>query len=66
MAWLARSTDGSLWIFEEEPKRGNLMWLVSIYWGLGTASPSVLLPSDADEKLIGKHIDWDDEPVKIE
>ena len=40
------------------------MWLVSINWGVGV-SPSVLLPSDADEKLIGRHIDWKDEPVEI-
>lgn len=26
----------------------------------------VELPPDADEKLIGKHIDWKDEPVKID
>ena len=65
MAWIARSTDDSLWIFEEKPKRGNLMWLVSINWGVGV-SPSVLLPSDADEKLIGQHIDWKDEPVEIQ
>lgn len=65
MAWIARSTDDSLWIFEEKPKRGKLMWLVSINWGVGV-SPSVLLPSDADKKLIGRHIDWKDEPVEIQ
>ena len=26
----------------------------------------IKLPSDADEKLIGKHIDWTDEHVKID
>ena len=25
----------------------------------------VKLPSDADERLIGRHITWEDEPVEI-
>ena len=57
MAWIARDKNERLYIYSSRPERNFDEWMV--YWD------AVELPSDADEKLIGKHIDWDNEPVKI-
>lgn len=58
MAWIARDKDERLYIYMFFPKRESKAWLSDF--------DMVELPSDADEKLIGKHIDWTDEPVKID
>lgn len=57
MAWLARDKNERLYICRDYPKRISGAW-VNKY-------DMIELPSNADEKLIGRHIDWDDEPVKI-
>ena len=57
MAWIARDKNERLYIYSSRPERNFDEWMV--YWD------AVELPSDADEKLIGKHIDWDNESVKI-
>ena len=66
MAWMVRNRGGSLLIFNNKPKRGNSTWLTPFNWVTGVTQSAIQLPSDADEKLIGRHIDWNDEPVKIE
>nr|DAH69494.1 MAG TPA: hypothetical protein [Caudoviricetes sp.] len=58
MAWIARDKDERLYIYKELPERVSNEWL--------TDFEMIELPANADEKLIGKHIDWTDEPVKIE
>ncbi len=65
MAWLARDKDNTLCIYAGKPERREYIEVFTI------DSPElysyyIKLPSNADEKLIGRHIDWDDEPVKIE
>lgn len=61
MAWIARDKDGHLGIWEDEPVFDGFM-----YYREGSIESEdfmdfgVQLPSDADEKLIGRHI-----PVEI-
>lgn len=57
MAYLARDKDGRLNVFEFAPERAKTMWIYG--------HAEVDLPVDADEKLIGRHISWEDEPVEI-
>lgn len=57
MAWIARDRDESLYIYECLPERVSNEWL--------TDFDMIELPANADERLIGKHIDWKDGPVEI-
>lgn len=59
MAWIARDKNKRLYIYSSRPERKSDEWMVYTV-------NVVELPPDADEKLIGKHIDWKDEPVKID
>lgn len=66
MAWIARNRNNTLVVFNDEPVYDGYDY----YWNESVVSEDftdygVELPPDADEKLIGKHIDWTDEPVKI-
>lgn len=64
MAWIARDKDEQrLFIYELRPARGYSRWepKENQYGELDM----IELPYDADKKLVGKHIDWTDEPVKI-
>lgn len=60
MAWIARE-NYDLLIYDTKPERDEdgLNWLLPI------DSNIIQLPDDADEKLIGKHITYEDEPVEI-
>ena len=69
MAWIVRNSNDALLISNNKPERINHR-----YWGFNVETVMndeyvdttfVKLPSDADEKLIGRHIDWKDEPVEI-
>lgn len=64
MAWIARNEDARLFIYELKPARGYSMWEPKRNQYDGEID-MIELPSDADEKLIGKHIDWKDIPVEI-
>lgn len=64
MAYIARDKDKELYIFEDKPERDDDIW-VPPYIDAYTSGPCIKLSSDADEKLIGKHITWEDEPVEI-
>lgn len=58
MAWIARTEKGILYIFHTVPDRGRNSWIC-------IDSNYIKLPINADEKLIGRHISWEDEPVEI-
>lgn len=67
MSWIARDkVDATLRVFENKPElscfgiwsREDLSSIIGVTLG-------VSLPSNADEKLIGKHITWEDEPIEI-
>lgn len=69
MTWMVRNNDGTLLISNNKPKRVNHR-----YWGFNVETVMndeyadttfIKLPSDADERLIGRHITWEDEPVEI-
>lgn len=57
MAWISRDKNERLYIYWDCPKRISDAWI--------NKYDKIELPSDADEKLIGKHIDWYDEPIGI-
>lgn len=66
MAWIARNamafTGKTLCLFKEKPIRSEN----SNNWIIGTPNNYYCaLPLDADEKLIGRHLTWEDEPVEI-
>ena len=73
MAWLVRNQNGTLLISNNKPKCVNPKDLKYSYWSFNTEmlldehadTHFVQLPSDADERLIGRHVDWKDDPVKI-
>ena len=58
MARLAVDKDGTEVIFSEEPERG-----IFERWINGVSS--VELPEGSIEKLIGRKLNWDDEPVEL-
>ena len=67
VSWIAwDKVDATLRVFENKPElscfgiwsREDLSSIIGVTLG-------VSLPSNADEKLIGKHITWEDEPIEI-
>lgn len=64
MAYIARDTDDVLCIYTYKPIRENALWLPQCN-NFDLESDVIELPSDADEKLIGRHITWDDNPVEL-
>ena len=62
MAWLAIDKDGTEFIYDFKPVRpfnGNK-------WDIATDSSWYInLPKGTIEKIIGKNLTWEDEPVKI-
>ena len=55
MAWIARDKDNTLFIYTDKPERREDLELFTIS-SLELYSYHIELPSDADEKLIGRHI----------
>ena len=59
MAWVAVDKDGYEAIYLYKPDRGNECWnpnCVIAFFGL---------PKGSIKKLIGKDLDWNDEPVEL-
>lgn len=64
MAWLVVDGDGNEFIFEVKPKRskeGEIWQLPSRY----SLRSLIYLKKGTIEKIIGKKITWEDEPIKI-
>lgn len=62
MAWISRDERGYLDLCSIRPERSNAgEW----YTDDDVDAQWIELPLDADEKLIGRHISWEDEPVEI-
>lgn len=57
--YAAVDEDGAEWIYAEEPDRRILAGI----WYVGEGF--VELPKGSIEKLIGKKITWEDEPVEL-
>lgn len=70
MAWLAVNGNGDETISPKKPERGwgkqwdysEEIWVES---ECGSASYTIDIPSGSIEKLIGRALTWDDEPVEI-
>lgn len=68
MAWLAVDRDGSEWIYGGgRPYRGyETFFFVANIGSIGSIGrASVELPKGTIEKLIGRELSWDDEPVEL-
>lgn len=65
MAWVAVDRDGSEWIYGGgRPYRGyETFFFVANIGSIGRAS--VELPKGTIEKLIGRKLKWEDEPVEL-
>ena len=64
MAWLVVDGDGKEFIFEVKPKRskeGKIWQLPSRYCHYSV----IYLKKGTIEKIIGKKITWENEPIKI-
>ena len=59
MAWVAVDTNGDEVIFEFEPHRWNDSFWVKDF------GDHIYLPKGTIKKLIGKNLDWNDEPVEL-
>ena len=64
MAWISRDKDNSLFIYADKPTRRADIGVFAIS-AFVFSHDSIELPSNADEKLIGRHLNWEDEPVEI-
>lgn len=71
MAWIVRNNMGHLLVSNNKPIRfehsGHGYWGfdVEVLMDKYADTSFIKLPSDTDEKLIGRHISWEDEPVEI-
>jgi hypothetical protein len=61
MAWVAVNKDGSEYIFHDKPERLSVNWQDLMY-GLYT---DIRIPRGSIKKLIGRDLDWNDEPVEL-
>lgn len=60
MAYLAVDEIGDEHIYERFPERGTLEWMPAPY-----DSFFIKLPKGTIEKLIGRKITWEDDPVEL-
>lgn len=61
MVWLAVDYNNTECVFTMEPSRGPYKtWIVTSYGNY------IKLPQGSIKKLIGRELNWSDEPVKLE
>lgn len=68
MAWIARDLSEDLYVYDSKPVRDDefYAWIIQDAFRYEIFDFNrVELPSDADEKLIGRHITWEDNPVEL-
>ena len=68
MAWIARDLSEDLDVYDSKPVRDDEFyeWIIQDAFKYEIFDFNrVELPSDADEKLIGRHITWNDEPIEL-
>lgn len=61
MAWLAAGYRGSEWVYSEKPERS----VVYRVWRAPVWNNAVRLPKGSIKKLIGRELNWSDEPVEL-
>jgi hypothetical protein len=62
MSYVAVDEDGKENVSESEPRRSS--GLAFNYWGV-VDGDIIYLPKGSIEKLIGKKLTWEDEPVEL-
>lgn len=60
MAWVAVDKDGTEWVFDSKPVRLAIQWEID-----GWDSVAIELPPGSIERLIGRKLLWEDEPVEL-
>ena len=66
MAWVAVNKHGSENVFTNKPNRGVAYWYDFISPTRFTLfNRMVILPKGSIKKLIGRDLDWNDEPVEL-
>lgn len=60
MPWLATDKNKREWIYLNKPARREDCWNQT-----SSVSPQLNIPTGSIEKLIGKKLTWDDDPVEI-
>lgn len=66
MAWVAVNEDGREFIFESMPERcDDKYWIVFPSILSDDVTDYVVLPQGSIEKLIGRELTWDNDPVEL-
>ena len=66
MAWVAVHEDSSESIFDSKPHREGRFWSDEFYINDNVLWYSEIeLPKGSIKKLIGRDLDWNDEPVEL-
>lgn len=69
MAWVAVSKAGTELISPVKPIKYGAWWIcmekISIEGEYGDVEVSIELPKGSIKKLIGRDLDWNDEPVEL-
>lgn len=64
MAYLVVDRCGTERIFQEEPTRKSVYWTIEETI-LSIPTDCVCLPNGSIEKLIGRKMSWEDDPIEI-
>lgn len=65
MAWVAVNLNGDEYIFEEKPERFYGQWKPTFCEYQDRVYDYVELPKACINKLIGRELSWEDEPVEL-
>lgn len=67
MSWVAVEHGGDEIISEGKPKRSEHLpvWVYEIYVDYEEIDTTIYLPKGSIEKLIGRKLSWEDEPVEL-
>ena len=66
MAWIARNRSNTLIVFNDKPIFDEYEYYrEEVIESENFIDYGVELPSDADEKLIGRHITWEDGAIEL-
>lgn len=64
MAWLAVHKNGCESIFDNKPEKTSEYW-IDMYPDEEGYDTEIELPKGSIKKLIGRDLDWNDEPVEL-
>lgn len=65
MAWLAVDKDKEEYIYSSKPKRAEYGFWVKDMYLKKSIGDRVELPKGSIKKLLGRKLNWEDEPVEI-